>query len=81
MALASSVTEPHLDALSRVNWSEWLIGPCVLAHWLSSDGRVEYLQFQSLIGVLTFKVEPGTLPLPLVELLTTASPAQSNGGS
>lgn len=73
----SSAIERHVDALSRVNWSELLIGPCHVVRSYSFDGRVEYLRLRSLTAVLTFEVVPGTLPRPLVELFDTALRDQS----
>jgi len=77
----STGTEPLLDALSHVNFSELLIGPCLLEHWLTSDGKAEVLSFRCLTAALTFAVEPGTLPEPLAKLLTTVSQVPLNGES
>jgi hypothetical protein len=81
MDLTFTDTEQPVDALSRVNWSELLIGPCLVVHSSSLDGTVEFLQFQSLTVDLMFRVAAGTLPPPLAELLTIASPGRLNGGS
>lgn len=73
----STDMEQLADRLSRVNWSELLIGPCLVEHWLSFDGKAEFFNCRWLTGVLTFRVEPGTLPELLAKLLPIASPDPS----
>ena len=80
MAQVSMDAERHVDFLSRLNWSELLIGPCHVALSLSSDGRITQLSFRSLTVDLTFKDASLILPEQLASLLSTASRVPSSGG-
>ena len=79
MALGSTDEERLADLLSRLGWSEWLIGPYVVGLSLNSDGELDGLSCQSLTADLTLRDVNLILPEERAWLLSIASPDLSIG--